>query len=817
MALDDSFGGVDTSDRDPRRSGGSGGSAHKGKTVKKGKSKRKKPGAASAGRWLKRIALLVVGTVVLGGVALAGLFLFYARDLPSLQAIREFQPKQMMRVLDRNGQVIGELGEERRTLVPLAEIPKHMVQAVVAAEDATFFENPGLDIKGVVKAFVENVIQRKRAPGRSTITQQVVKLLLLSPERTVARKIKELALAYRLTNSLSKNEIMETYLNQIYYGHGRYGCEEAAQYFFGKSVRKVDTGEAALLAGIPQLPERLSPIKHPEAAKTRQRYVLGRMAELGFLPQAKAEQLAKSPIKIVRTETSVAEAPEVTSLASHAAYDHLGADAYATQGGNVDTTIDLKLQQFARQALEKGLEALDARQGYTKPLRRLKGKALDAFVDQTGKRLGKDDAARRKALLTGRILEAVVARVDKATATNPPLLQLNAGGVPMVVDLSREDRYAKGKPALSERFAAGDVVRVKAIGAPGPNSDDAIPAQLELGPQAAMVVLDVATGELRALVGGYGYRASQFDRSQQARRQPGSAFKPFVFATAIASRRFTAASVMNDAPEVYDLWKPKNYEKENFRGPVRLREALAHSINTVAIRLLSEVGVPALKDVTTRMGITSAITDEMGLSLALGSLTVTPFELAQAYLPLFNGGMRVVPRVVVRVAGEDTPPPLEPTRALDSETAFVVLSMMKSVVTEGTGRAATSLGRPVSGKTGTSNGQRDAWFVGGTPDLLAAVWVGFDDMQMLGRGETGGGAALPMWVDFMTKASAGQPVRDFPQPPSIEVQTIDRKTGLLAAPGGEGIEEVFIHGTAPVDSAPAEGEAQSADELLLTQ
>ena len=766
-------------------------------------------------RWVRRILILGFAACVLGAVALGSLLLYYSIDLPGLNAVRDFAPKQMMRVLDRHGAVIGEIGEERRTVVPFDQIPAVLVSAVVAAEDATFYKNPGLDFRGIARAFVENIGRGRAAQGGSTITQQVVKRLLLTPDRTMARKFKELILAYRLTNRLTKNEIMEIYLNQIYYGHGRYGCEEASQYFFGKSVRKIDEGEAALLAGLPQSPERLSPLKHPEAAKTRQRYVLGRMAELGLIEQKKADELAKRPIRITRVDTSTADAPEVMSVALRTAVERLGEGAFNVAGGTVLTTIDLKMQTWARDALEHGLEALDARQGYTKALRRLKGNGITKFVSAAAKDLGKDVEARRKLLGTGRIVQAVVTKVEPASTTKPPRLIVDAGGVLLAVDLSREHRYARGKVPLAERFTAGDVVRVQAEGLPAA-MDDHIPAHLELGPQAAMVVLDVATGEQRALVGGYGYRAGQFDRSQQARRQPGSAFKPFVYAAAIETKRFTAASVLNDAPEVYDLWKPKNYEKESFRGPVRLRLALAHSINTVAIRLLSEVGIPALRDMTTRVGFSTPITDDMGLALALGSLEVTPVELANSYLPFFAGGSRIAPSLVTKVVGVAQPAVLA-TRSMDPDTAFVLLSMMKSVVLEGTARAATGLGRPVAGKTGTSNAQRDAWFAGATADLLAVVWVGFDDMERLGRGETGGGAALPIWIEFMTKASAGQPVRDFPQPSTIVVQTIDPKTGLLAAPGSEGFEEVFLPGTAPLETAGSEGENGAPDEMLLNQ
>ncbi|MEO8212978.1 MAG: penicillin-binding transpeptidase domain-containing protein [Myxococcales bacterium] len=342
-----------------------------------------------------------------------------------------------------------------------------------------------------------------------------------------------------------------------------------------------------------------------------------------------------------------------------------------------------------------------------------------------------------------------------------------------------------------------------------------------MGPQAAMVVMNPVTRQILALVGGYDFRPGGFDRSSRAARLPGSAFKPIVYAAAIESRKFTAASVVNDAPDVYDRWKPQNYEKEEFRGPVRLRTALAHSLNTVAIKLLEQVGIPAVKDLAGRVGITSPIADDVGLALALGATTVHPLELANAYATFAAAGMRATPQLIIKLGDQ----PLEypaPVEGIQADVAYVVVSMMRSVIQEGTAvSAAGRLRRPLAGKTGTTNDLRDAWFVGFTPDLLAAVWVGFDDQRKLGRGEAGAKTALPIWTEFMTKALAGQPIHDFAQPPGVVVQRIDKATGLLPPAGKEigadSIDEVFLQGTAPTESAPAPGQEKSADELLLEQ
>ena len=347
------------------------------------------------------------------------------------------------------------------------------------------------------------------------------------------------------------------------------------------------------------------------------------------------------------------------------------------------------------------------------------------------------------------------------------------------------------------------------------------PLALELGPQAAMVVMDPATHEILALVGGYDFHPGGYDRSVRAMRQPGSAFKPIIYAAAVEAHKITPATILNDAPEVYQLWKPQNYEKEEFRGPVRVRTALAESINTVAIKVLSDVGLDQARAVATRVGITSPIAPDIGLSLALGSLTVTPLELANVYATFADGGQaaKVDKTALVSAVGDQkiAPPQLMP--GLPPEVAYVMVSLMRSVIDEGTARAAIAgkLHRPVAGKTGTSNGQRDAWFVGFTPDLLAAVWVGFDDMKKLGRGEAGGKTAAPIWADFMLKATAGKPTKDFVQPPGVVVQRIDKATGLLASAGQVSgtLDVVFRDGTAPTQQAPAAGQETSPDKLLL--
>jgi penicillin-binding protein 1A len=800
-------------DRDPRR--------------RRGDRRAARPargGSSSAGRpaWVRALRIVAAIAVLgfFGAIALVvGIFSYYGSDpkLPNLSRLDAYRPKQVTRILDRNGAPIGELGSEKRTVVAYADIPPLLVHAVISAEDADYFKHSGLNYRGMARAFIEDVLRGRRAQGGSSITQQVVKTMLLSPERTMRRKVQEIILARQLSEKLSKEDVLALYLNQIYYGHGRYGCEEAARYYFGKSVRDISLAEAALLAGLPQSPERLSPRKHPEAAKTRQRYVLGQMAEHGYIDRKLADKVAAEPIRLV-PEPAAARgmAAEAVDIAAAVLAERTGEKGALESGTTVATTIDAHLQELARTSLERGLEDLDARQGFRGPSGHLTGKALDHRRKELR-------AAHAAGLKDSDIVEGIVDRVE-ADAADAKLgklaVDVGAEAGDGQVDFKFEPRYGKGSKPIADRFKAGDLVRVRL--AERPRAEGApVPLALELGPQAAMVVMDPITREVLALVGGYEYRSGAFDRTWRAHRQPGSAFKPIFYGAAIEAHRITPATVINDAPEVYELWKPQNYEKEEFRGPVRVRTALAQSINTVAIKVLSDLGLDPARAFAAKVGITSPIPADIGLSLALGSLTVTPLELANAYATYASGGLAapIDKSSLIRAIGGEKQTPPAPAPVIKPEVAYVMVSLMRSVIDEGTahGAIAGKLRRPAAGKTGTSNGQRDAWFVGFTPDLLAAVWVGFDDMKKLGRGEAGGKTAAPIWADFMVKATSGRPTKDFVQPPGVVVQRIDKATGLLAAAGQDSgtLDEVFLEGTAPTTQAPAAGEESSADKLLL--
>ncbi|MCS6799377.1 MAG: PBP1A family penicillin-binding protein [Myxococcota bacterium] len=749
---------------------------------------RRRPGALR--RWLWRLLKFALLTVLVGTGALVGLFWYHGRDLPSVDRLRHYRPPQTTRVLDRHGRPIGEIFTERRTVVPMERIPRIMVLCVLAAEDADFYNHEGLDYPGILRALLIDA-PRGRITGASTITQQVVKLLLLSPERTLSRKLRELILARRLEQELTKDQILHLYLNHVNFGHGRHGVQEAARFYFGKDVEQLTLAEASMLAGIPQAPARLSPRTHPEAARRRQRYVLDQLAQRREeywpdVPPSAIEEARRNPPALVPLESREETAPELMAIVRELLRERLGEQALRDGGYVVHTTIDLDLQRLARRTLREGLEQIDARNGYRGPLRRPRGKRPAPPPPQQAR------------LSTGRTYEATVSGTDDDAG----LIGLDVGGHRAFVSLAELGRYnPEGLPA--SRFAEiGARVRVsiERLADPDEGASASAQARLELGPQGALVAIDPRTRHVLALVGGYEAEPG-FDRATQALRQPGSAFKPIVYAAALRARRITPASLLLDAPAVYDRWRPDNYEPWRHEGPVRVRHALAHSLNVVAVRLLEDLGPPAAVELAQALGLSGPF--EPSLALALGASEVRPIELVNAYASFAAGGRWEPWRLVVRIDGPDgtrialpaEPPAREPLTAAE---AYLVTSLLRSVVTEGTAREAETLRRPVAGKTGTSNEARDAWFVGYSTDVVAGVWIGFDDRRPLGRRESGARSALPIWIAWMQGAHNGRPVTDFPVPAGIQVARVDPSSGLLAPVGAPGsIEEVFLEGTAP--------------------
>ncbi|HUQ02863.1 MAG TPA: PBP1A family penicillin-binding protein [Kofleriaceae bacterium] len=765
----------------------------------------------------KRLAIKIAlwgGLGVLVATALvtatiATVFWYYGRDknLPSINNVGDYHPKQVTVLLDRKGERIAEIFSERRSYVAYDEVPPLQVDAFVVAEDAGFWTHGGIDYRGMMRAFFTNLRSGKTKQGASTITQQVVKTFVLSPERTFKRKIQEIILARRLEKKLSKKDILTLYMNQIYFGHGRYGVQEAARYYFGKDIKDVTIGEAALLAGLPQSPENISPRKNPGRAKERQTYVLNQLVKHGKITPAEAKKWIDAPIQVVREPfPHLGDAPEWLEGVKQELTAKFGDDGLDTLGASVRTTMRPDIQVAARAALRSALRAVDARHKLGRPHRKVPEDKIALETTKLARKLGRAPRA-------GATYEAVVTQVHDSDKE----LVVDLGGwtAALVLGLADDERWnpagtdgARKKP--SERFAKGDVIRVS-LPPPLADGEAARKAKhgdnivvLAAGPEGAVIVMDPHTREVWAMVGGFNSRAGGFNRATMARRQPGSAFKPIVFATALGTGRFTPATGVNDAPEVYDLWKPQNYKKGAFEGPVRLRYALAKSINTVAIKVLHDIGPDNAVEMAKQLGITGDL--PRTLSLALGSGEVTPLEMTNAFATFAAGGVWRAPRFVARINNEDQAAGAE-KQVLPPEIAYVITDMMRSVVEQGTATKAKSLKLTIAGKTGTSNDVKDTWFVGMTPDVVIGVWVGFDDNRPLGSGEAGGVTALPAFIDTMKAVGAKN--RPFPKPAKVGSARIDLATGLIAADGADEkstMMEVFVAGTEPTEVAPMQGE-----------
>ncbi len=650
-----------------------------------------------------------MATAVLGTIALALLAAWVLEDLPRFDHLTDYEPKLATHLVGVDGQEVGAFFHERRTVVPMERIPKLVRQAVLSAEDKDFYSRTGgVSATGILRSFFKR-ITGGRIEGGSTITQQVVRTFLLSPERTIRRKLREQVLAERISAHLSKDEILYLYLNQIYFGHHRFGIEEAARFNFGKHVWELNLGEAATLAGVIESPQNFSPVVHPEAAKRRQLYVLHRMQEDGIISEAQEKVEAARPLSVHPPQEPNADyyLEEVRRYLEN----RYGATALYEGGLNVTVGLDPALQDLAAEAVRKGLAQLDAR-----------------------------------------------------------------------------ERYGAEKP------------------------------------EGAFVVIDPQSRRVLALVGGSDFEASEFDRAVQAHRQPGSAFKPIVYAAALGSGKVTLASVMLDSPELVRdpqtgaVWKPVNDEGEDFEGPITLRQALAESKNTVAVKLMLAVGPDAVIELAHRLGIVSELPRTP--TLALGAGEVSLLELVNAYATFDDLGKMAPPLLVTRVL-DRTGKLLEGHEAvgeqvLRPEVAYLMTDLLESVITDerGTGHRARDLPGPLAGKTGTSTDSRDAWFVGYSRDLVAGAWVGFDDDRPLGR-EQGATAALPVWMAFMEKALKLHPPAAFPVPAQVVFARVDSGTGKLASPNdAEARNEPFLPGTVPTEVALPPGQSHGKDLFL---
>lgn len=729
--------------------------------------------------------LLVVGVffVVGGLLGMASIFYYYSLSLPPIgPLLKGYDPPQTTRILSEDGEVIGELFEERRTVVPIERIPKYMQNAVIAAEDADFRNHQGVDYMGIARAVLTNLLRGRLRQGASTITQQVARTFFLTRQKSFARKIREVLLTKKIEDRLTKDEILFLYLNQINFGHARYGVYEAARFYFGKEIQDISLAEAALLAGIPKAPTLYSPLTHPEAALRRRAYVLGEMKKHRFVNAAEYKTAVEAPLQQAagqRVDNSLA--PEAAAMAVDALKDQIDKKELIRGGYTIVTTINATLQRAGRRAVKNGLMEIDARHGRTAPF-----KATKLPVDPPGP------------LAYGRIYTGEV--VDADVAHNR--LHVRVRGTVGTVDLDLAERYNPKKLDAAAFAEIGAKLRVSLLSRQGGDAPPSL--NLEIGPQGALVAMHPKDGTVAALVGGDAMMQGGFDRAVRAKRQPGSAFKPIVYLAALLTRKYTAATLLDDAPEVQGEWQPQNAHADGFLGAVRVRDALARSLNLPAVKLITEIGPDAAVALARRLGFSSAL--EAVSALGLGSSSVTPLEMATAYTALAAEGKREGPRILRRVIGKDgkeiplAVPPSE--QAVSAQDAYLITSLMTSVVESGTGAKAKELGRPAAGKTGTSDDQRDAWFVGYTPDFACAVWVGYDDLKSIGKKEYGNRAALPIWLEFMKAAHKDIVRSEFEMPPGIITLAIDPKTGLRAYEGmKDAFDEVFIDGTEPLETA----------------
>jgi len=750
---------------------------------------------------IRLITLILVLTI---GIATGG-YLALVKGAPDIEDLKDYKPVRGTEVYADDDTLIGEFRVEKGVYVPLNRIPEHLIRAVVAVEDSKFWLHSGLDYLAIIRALSKDILARRIKEGGSTITQQLAKVVFLSPERTIIRKLKEVLLAFRIEKNLTKEEILELYLNKIYFGHGAYGVEMAARKYFGKSVSDIDLAEAALLAGLIKAPSKYSPYNSLEKAKRRQRIVLNRMKEEGYISEQQLKEAFNKPLYLSSLRYAGDEVNYFLEYIRKYLEDRYGQEMIYKGGLKVYTTLNRNIQRAAVRSLQEGLKVLDKRQGFRGPIGH---KDIDVREEMRS-------SGRFKEVLIkpGDIMTATVLKVSSRQATiktRGVIGRLPLSGAKWVKRLinSKGEVIKRFKNLrLTDILKSGDVIYVRARHTKGK-----VPIfSLEQEPlvQGAIVAIEPSTGYIRAIVGGYDFKKSEFNRAIFARRQAGSAFKPVIYAAAM-DNGFTPASIIVDEPLVYESeefgnWVPENYDKR-FHGPTRLREALAYSRNIVTVKLLQEIGVEKTIKFARSLGIKGPFPHN--LTLALGSLSVSPLEITSAFCVFARGGVRMEPLAVKYIMDSDgnvieSNKP-KGRRVISAQTAFLATSMLEEVVNHGTGWRAKALGRPVAGKTGTTNEYRDAWFIGYTPELAAGVWVGFDDMRSLGKDETGSRAAAPIWVSFMKEAIKeiapfGEEPRPFPVPDGIVTAVIDPLTGLLATENSGKMVEFFKEGTVPAE------------------
>jgi penicillin-binding protein 1A len=704
----------------------------------------------------------ILGVAILATIAMTLLY----PNLPDLDVITDYKPKVPMRIYSADGEILGEFGEERRNVVRIEEVPTVMKQAILAAEDDNFYQHGGVDYWGIARAMITNLTSGAKSQGGSTITMQVARNFFLTKEKTYTRKLYELLMSFKIEANLSKDQILELYLNQIYLGQRSYGFASAARIYFGKPLKDVSTAEAAMLAGLPKAPSAYNPVVNPKRARARQHYILGRMKNLGYIDepsydQAMAEELS---VKSNPSEFGV-HAEYVAETARQMAYDLLKEDSY-TRGINVYTTVYKSDQAAAYAALRRGLLEYEKRQVFRGP---------EGFVELKGDTQTRFD----------RIDDALIEHPDTDELWSAVVLEASPKAVKVarskneIITMTGESiklpsSWLQSNAPANRKLLPGAIIRITKVN----DSRYDIVQMPEV--ESAFVSINAQTGAILSMVGGFDFQRNKFNHVTQAQRQPGSSFKPFIYSAAL-ERGFTPASMVNDAPIHYDApvggqaWDPKNYDGK-YEGPMRLRTALAKSKNMVSIRILEKVGAKYAQNWIGRFGF-EAEKHPAYLTMALGAGTVNPLEMARGYAVFANGGYKVNPYLVEKITdakgnvlAQANPVKAgnEEARAIDERNAFVMDSLMREVVKSGTATRALSLGRgDLAGKTGTTNDSHDAWFAGYNPNVVGVAWVGYDQPKKLGDRETGGGLALPIWIDYMSHALRRYPETPRPLPEGV--------------------------------------------------
>lgn len=761
-------------------------------------------------------------TAVVCGLALSlsGAFLYLSPNLPSVESLRSIELQIPLRVYSNDEKLIAEFGEMRRSPILFSDIPENFIHALLAAEDDNFANHYGVDPGSLVRAAAQILKTGRIQTGGSTITMQVAKNFFLSSERSFSRKANEILLALQIERELTKDEILELYINKIYLGHRAYGIEAASQVYYGKSIGEVSLAELAMIAGLPKAPSRFNPIVNPERSLERRDWILGRMLRLGRISSEDYQEAIAEPLT-ARLHVTAPDlvAPYIAEMARAEMVGRFGGQAY-TDGYSVTTTVPSDLQMQAHQAILDGLSAYDHRHGYRKP-------------EQTALPQAQWAEVLNKTRTISQFIPAIVSQVH-----NDSITVMLADGAEEAVAWQTM-RWAR--PFINSRsmgpvprrpadvVQVGDLIRVQR------QADNALSFAQIPKAQAALVSLDASNGAIRALVGGLSFEQSNYNRAIQAKRQPGSSFKPFVYSAALDAG-YTAATIVNDAPlEIFEpgmkaVWRPKN-DNNTFLGPIRVREGLYRSRNLVSIRILQDIGMQYARDYISKFGFNP--NDLPGnLSLALGTATLTPLETAAGWTVFANGGYKVEPYLIERIENRDgqtiflaNPPSipsegtapadnlspdqlladneLEPQlmaeRVIDERTAYIMTDMLKDVIKRGTGRRALSLNRSdLAGKTGTTNESKDSWFVGYNSDYVTSVWAGFDQPESLGRNEYGGTIALPIWIDYMAYALKDKPMHQMKEPAGMMTLRIDPVSGRIARPGtANAYFEIFKSEDAP--------------------